>query len=127
MRPHRTAAFLARYRVALFLGALALLGAGMAFTQLPRFTGSLRGFDLRENHFYATKLYTDSLFGGGTTVYVTITPTSPDIREVIAGVRALEERIATAYPDASLVSLSRYYQFVYAPANPSPSLEQFLA
>jgi uncharacterized protein len=126
MTLQRVVDLLARRRTVLFLSALALLGLGMAFTELPRFTGSLRGFDLRDHHFYATKLYADSLFGGGTTVYVTVTPTSPDVREVYSGMETLGERIAAAYPEANLLSLSSYYRLVYRPANPSGSTQHFL-
>jgi uncharacterized protein len=117
---------LARHRVGLFAFAFALLGAGMALTELPRFTGSLRGFDLRDDPFYATRLYADSLFGGGATVYVSLTPTSPDLGEVLTGLQQLEARIAASYPDASIVSLSRYYRLIYAPAYRSASLRHFL-
>jgi uncharacterized protein len=118
---------LARYRLALFLSALALLGAGMLATDLPRFTGSLRGFDLREDPFHATQLYSDSVFGGGTTVYITITPTSSQLREVLGGLGDLEERLAAVYPEATVISLSRYYEALYGPVDPAATVDAFLS
>jgi uncharacterized protein len=126
MTLERVVAFLARRRAELFALAVALLIAGLALTTLPAFSGSLRGFDVRENEFHATQLRADSLFGGAATLYLTITPTSTDLREVLSGLTTLEERIAAAYPDASIVSLSRYHRLAFGAGAPAASIDAFL-
>jgi uncharacterized protein len=121
------ARLLARNRTAAFLLALGLVGAGLAFSNVPRFTGSLRGFDLPDEPFYAARLHSDSLFGGGATVYVTITPAAPGAAEVFAAVAEMEERIAAAYPDARVVSLLPYYQAFFGAARSPAAVTDVLA
>jgi uncharacterized protein len=127
MSVRAAARLLARNRNAAFLLALGLVAAGLAFSTAPRFTGSLRGFDLLENPFYATRLYSDSLFGGGTTVYVTVTPAVPGAADVFAAVADLEERVAATYPDARVISLRSYYEAVFAGTRSPATVADVLA
>jgi uncharacterized protein len=122
----RTASWLVRRRGPLFITALLALAAAAASMDLPAFSGSLRGFDLHENEFYATKVRADSLFGGGTTIYVTVTPASQATAKVFAGVRRLEERVGAALPRAQIFSLSTYYDLAYASTYRHTTIDHFL-
>ena len=122
----RLARWLVRRRLMLFVMALLGIAGATASLELPAFSGSLRGLDLRENEFYRTKLRADALFGGGTTIYVTVTPRSTRAGEVIGDVKRLEERMRAALPRAQILSLSTYYDLAYSSTYPSGTIEHFL-
>jgi predicted RND superfamily exporter protein len=123
----RFAGWLVRRRMRLFVLALLAIAGATATVDIPAFSGSLRGFDLRDNEFYATKIRADALFGGRTTIYVTVTPTSAVAAEVIESVKKLEARVRAALPRAQILSLSTYYDLAYASRYPGATTEHFLS
>lgn len=106
----KAAEILIKYRNLFFISAVLLVVGSFIAFPVPKFNGSLDGFNLEDNPHYQTFEKLDAAFGNSSKIYVQITPKKDQRQETFAKVDSLVDKLTVQYPGLHVISPVTFYR-----------------
>jgi uncharacterized protein len=117
---------LMQHRKLLFISLILSLIAASIFLRFPEFSGSLNGFELKDNKFHLAALEKDSLFGDQNRIYIHIMPKNTSASLVFSSVKQIEDSLNQVFPGSNLFSLRDLYKRDMVGRKVNPEISGFL-